>query len=279
MGITTVPAFVPVDVSTRLAALESANALATFVANAKAVLSGGGPLLVDSGYNVKWPQRFLVMGAGRSASICPDGSFSIDMPPVGTVIPRVGGGAASVTVTAAGINLDQFDTVYYILPIGGATTMVPANFRIVQYTSAFTVPPTWIPIAVRNSDAVAMGYGGPETVQWANGISMTPWVTPALLNSWTHYAAPYGPGRYRKYNGAVIGNGILSLGTVGASSVMFNLPAGWKPVSEQILTAATTAPGTGAGVEIRIDQAGAVIAYTGTAGYISLANINFIPEG
>lgn len=273
MGISTVPAFVPVDISARLAALEAADATNIFMTNAKAVLSGGGLTLCDSGYNVRWPQRFIVMGAGKSA-LCPDGNFSIDMPAVGTVIPRVGGGAASVTVTAAGINLDPWDTLYYILPLGGASSMVPANFRLVQYSSSFTVPATWLPICIRNSDATSMGYGGPETIRWANGMSQTPWVAPSLTGGWTTYTAPYGSqGSYRKWNGRVEMQGLLISGTVGVSA--FILPVGWRPVVNLCFTSESN----DVAGQVRIFTDGTVNPWTPSvaAGWISLATCGFTP--
>src|SRR3954467_6034040 len=104
MGISTVPSFVPVDVATRLTALETANTIQAFMSNAKATLSGGGVFFVDTSYNVKFGS-FIVIGPGRSSSLCPSGYFDITMPAVGVAIPRVGGGVATVTVSASGITL------------------------------------------------------------------------------------------------------------------------------------------------------------------------------
>lgn len=221
MGITTVPAFVPADTASRLAALESADVLTTFMTNAKALISGGGAMTVDTGYNVKWPIRFLVMGGGRSTALCPAGHFSIAMPAVGTVIPRVGGDGSSVTVTAAGINFNAYDSLYYILPLGSDQTSKDANFRIVQYTSDFAVPPTWLPIVTRNSTET------PETVKWTTGVSMTPWAVPTLTNA-VNYGAGYEAAGYCRRNGTVQLKGLLNSITIG---VLFTLPVGFRPLS------------------------------------------------
>jgi len=267
MGVTTVPQFVPADAATRLAALEAAQPLRDYMSNAKALISGGGALNVDTGYNVKWSLRFLVMGAGRGPTTALAGHFVITMPPVGTVIPRVGGGAASVTVTTAGINFDPYDALYYILPLGSDQTSIPANFRIVQYTSDFVVPYNWLPICTRNSTET------PETVKWATGVTMTPWWGPSYLNAWRDYDAGvrYGPGGYRKINNVVYMRGILAAGTVPAAA--FILPVGFRPMvpveSLQIVSSASTFG------EWRIYTDGTVYAQSGSNGYMSLASVSF----
>jgi len=279
MGLTAVPSIVTLPATTEadLAAVVAAAAAQPkrdYMSNAKSLISGGGVLSVDSGYNIKWSLRFLVMGAGRGATTATNGHFSIVMPPVGTVIPRVGDTApSSVTVTSAGINFNAWDALYYILPLGSSEASLPANFRIVQYTSDFVVPYDWLPIATRNSTET------PETIQWANGISMTPWVQPALANGWLHYAAPYGPMRWRKINGMVVGNGLAASGTVSTTVAVFTMPVGFRPAVNEILTAGTS-PLAGAPYysEIRVRLDGSVMFQTGVAGYFSLANMNYLAE-
>ena len=114
-------------------------------------LSGGGTISVTNN-SVKWTTRYIFMNAGRGAHFAPSGYFQIDVPSVGTVIPGVGG-AADKTVTADGIPLIGWETLYYILPINSAASSNPANFRVVGYTTPYVVPQNWIPIVRCNGDA------------------------------------------------------------------------------------------------------------------------------
>jgi hypothetical protein len=277
MGISTVPSFVPVDVATRLTALETANTVQTFMDSSRKSISGGGFLSVDSSFYVKWSQRFIVMGAGRSPTICPNGYFEIFCPTSGTIIGV--GGAVNKTATAAGIPLAGWEALYYILPLGSPATSIPANFRVVNYTSDYAVPQEWILLAIRNADGSGTANGTYDEICWCTGDHFTPWYSPALLGGWLHYAVPYGPARFRKYNGCVMGNGLIASGTVSTTTVVFTMPVGFRPGTTEILTAATS-PIAGAPYysEIRVRVDGSVMMQTGTAGYFSFANINYVAE-
>lgn len=74
-----------------------------------------------------------------------------------------------------------------------------------------------------------------KTYQW-NGTQWTfhsivpdaSWITPTLLNSWVNYNTAYVGAGYRKLSdGLVVMHGIVKSGTAG--SVIFNLPAGYRP--------------------------------------------------
>jgi len=78
------------------------------------------------------------------------------------------------------------------------------------------------------------------------------WVTPTLLNAWSHYGAPWGPVQYRKMpDGRVIIRGIAQGGAV--NTAIFTLPVGFRPASNY---SQMFACGGGSGV-MRIDVAGA----------------------
>jgi hypothetical protein len=194
------------------------------------------------------------------------GTFNIDQPPAGTVVPRVGAtGATSVTATAAGVPLGAFESLYYILPLGTTYQSVPGNFRVVGYDAPFTVPYTWIRIAMRQSD------GTVASIQWFDGMNQTPWVTPALGSGWAHYGVPYGPSSYRKLNGRVEMQGLMSGGSINVAA--FTLPVGFRP-SVDLCVASMANDGVG---QVRVTAAGAVNPWTPSVagGWVSISTVNF----
>jgi hypothetical protein len=115
-----------------------------------------------------WTARFIILGGGRGAgTLSTAGYYDIRMPAVGTVIQGVGG-AANVTVTAAGIDMRQaggnWTNLYYILPAGGAGTDV-ANFRLVTYSADFVIPDNWVLVFAYNPDAFTVKLGNGQIVK------------------------------------------------------------------------------------------------------------------
>jgi hypothetical protein len=134
------------------------------VSRASKILTGGGTITVSATWSVLWSARFITMGNGRGALSATAGFFDIICPTTGTITGL--GGATNKTATAAGIPLDAWDTLYYILPLGAASTSVAANFRVVGYTVDYAIPNTWIKIAYRNGDG--------NYVEFANDVSLRP---------------------------------------------------------------------------------------------------------
>lgn len=58
-------------------------------------------------------------------------------------------------------------------------------------------------------------------------LTDTGWQVPAYVNGWSDYDNTYGPVRYRRLAGIVFIRGLVKNGTAG--SVIFNLPAGYRP--------------------------------------------------
>lgn len=121
-----------------------------FEVRAQSQMIGGGAFSWD-GTNFSWGTRFLVISQGRDPTHAPNGYFDVTMPPVGTVIPGVGGAAAK-TVVAAGIPLAPYEALYYILPLGQPSASVPANFRVVNYSANLQVPASWVRVATQSYD-------------------------------------------------------------------------------------------------------------------------------
>ena len=56
------------------------------------------------------------------------------------------------------------------------------------------------------------------------------WSTPTLLNSWVNYGGGLAPARYKKDKfGVVWVQGMIKSGTTTGGTVIFNLPAGYRP--------------------------------------------------
>jgi len=68
-----------------------------------------------------------------------------------------------------------------------------------------------------------------QGTSWVNMLNDTGWATPTLQNSWVNFGAPYRNCAYRRINGIVYVEGLLKSGTATANTVVFNLPAGFRP--------------------------------------------------
>jgi len=108
------------------------------------------------------------------------------------------------------------------------------------------------------------------------------WVTsPTLQNGWTHYGAPYGPGRYRKTgDGLVVCDGLILAGTVTSGTVVMTFPAGYRPASNRqpIFTTACT---TSIAETLRLDGSNGNLTLSAghSAGsWISLTGVTFYAE-
>jgi len=235
------------------------------------MLTGGGVITVDTSYNIRWSQKFMIASLGRGANFYTNGYLAIDMPPVGTVINGYGGAPATTTVTSAGITMPVWGVLYYVPTFGtdGSTTDQTA-WRMVGYSSDFTVPAHWIPIAIRNYDLNMVYFG--------NGIGYTPWYTPTFTNSWVAFGnASYQNPQYRRNSmGRVEMRGLMKSGTVNVQAFM--LPAGFRPVNGEIFV---TAASTGI-ADLRVFVSGEVrvAGYFagGTNGSVSLSGVTFTAE-
>ena len=122
-------------------------------------LSGGGTISLSAGGVFKWTARFIAISNGRGAHFSTAGFFDIIKPDGGILVGV--GGASDRTWVVAGIVLNAWEALYYILPIGSDNTSLLANFRVADYRNALEVPADWILLAVRNGDdgIVKVGTG------------------------------------------------------------------------------------------------------------------------
>lgn len=98
------------------------------------------------------------------------------------------------------------------------------------------------------------------------------WTAPTLLNSWDNYdTATYAGAGYRKSAaGQVYLRGLLKTGALG--TVMFTLPAGYRPAKDLHLVIAIF---NGAVGDIQVKANGDVYAYGTNATWTSLSNLSF----
>lgn len=97
----------------------------------------------------------------------------------------------------------------------------------------------------------------PESITffpWREDIYVEPdplegvWQTPTLLNGWVNYGAGFAAAQYMKKSGVLNIKGLVKSGTL--NSIIFNMPAAYRPSENRILTgtiyALTVGPASGA---------------------------------
>jgi len=121
-------------------------------------INGGGTIFFSGSSYLSWSQRFIVMQAGsRNTNFAIAGYFDINMPAAGTVVIGLGG-AADRLADATGIQINAWESLYYVLPINSNNASIATNFRIVQYTANYDIPAHWVRIATRSGDGNSYLY-------------------------------------------------------------------------------------------------------------------------
>jgi hypothetical protein len=137
----------------------------TYSLRANRNITGGGAITFDSNGFLYWSQRFIVISNGKSPSLNTDGYFDIYVPTSGTITGV--GGLPNRNATGSGIQINVWEALYYILPLGQTSTAGGTNnFRIASYISDSDIPHNWILIAVRNGET---GY-----LYLNNGVVLAP---------------------------------------------------------------------------------------------------------
>ena len=158
-------------------------------------ITGGGTVTIDGSSYIKNSARFIVIANGRGSHFATNGYFDINIPTSGTITGV--GGSADRTATTAGIQLNAWEALYYILPINATNTSVPANFRVAQYTASVSIPEYWVLIAVRNGDT-----GQKVWVINKYGLEIGESINTAVYDSKTaQYAASAGAVAYANVSG------------------------------------------------------------------------------
>lgn len=203
-------------------------------ARAQHLLAGGGAITYSTAFGpiLKWTVRFIVMGMGRS-HLATTGFFDIPVPVGGVSIPVYSKiGTSSTTTVAGGVNLDDWESLYYELPWGGPNTGVEANFRIVKYDGEnFQVPSHWVHVATKLADAngfshVMLGTG--EIIDIPRAIG--------LAAGYTNQGFPWANAGYR----AMQGNRVELEGVVQATAAkavdtgFATLPVHYRPSTSKM---------------------------------------------
>lgn len=107
------------------------------------------------------------------------------------------------------------------------------------------------------------------------------WETPTLLNSWTNFGGAYATAAYRKDSlGVVHLRGLITGGTKTATTVLFNLPSGYRPAAD-LMFATSVDNGSWAGFgSFNVKSNGDVmLRVAGSGPWISLDGCSFLADG
>lgn len=119
-------------------------------------------------------------------------------------------------------------------------------------------------------------YNDSTNTLTVTNITVQAWQTPTLLNSWQNYGGAYDTSGYIKDPfGIVHLKGLIRFGTATIGTVLFTLPAGYRPGATLIFTSAGFDGTSPAASRIDISSNGNVAIHHGTNDYLSLSGISF----
>lgn len=221
-----------------------------------------GTINVKLGANLNFANAGArITGDFSNATIASRTMFKTNTTNSATVIHTIPDGTGT---TSQYISSNSSDTINCSeLRMGAFPTQTAIN-SIIRGTG------TLLPLKVQmnSTDALVVETTGLITI--SNSITIPTITAPTLLNSWVNYGGSQSTAGYWKdAYGVVHLVGFVKNGTF--SSVIFTLPAGYRPTLHIVL--ATTANGTFG--EIGVDNSGNVTHRQGSGTYISLDNITF----
>ena len=136
----------------------------------QANLSGGSVRRVTTD-RVWWQQMYAIgpRQVGAAALF-----YTISSPTSGTI--QGVGGAANRTANSDGIPLNDWESLWYLIPVNSsATASLPGNFRVASYQTQWTPPDNAVLIAFRD------GLPGKRVV-WGDGPVNFPWIDISTAN-------------------------------------------------------------------------------------------------
>lgn len=242
------------------------------IMRANEVLSGGGVVGWD-GSNMTWSQRFMIMGLGKNSMI-PSGYWEIGPCVGGVAVPvyAPSAGITTVNTIANGVPLNNWNALYYELPLFNTHTFVEANLRIVDYNGGPTkVPAHWVFLGIYNTD----GQSPALFVGTGDEIDL-----PTTLTLGTNLAAfgsPYSTLTYQKTNGQIVHlTGVIQASaSITAGTVIATLPAGYRPKTQQIFYCAKSG-NAGTRVDVLTNGQIQTVAALSSSDYLSLCGITFM---
>ncbi|MFA5172748.1 MAG: type II secretion system protein [Sulfuriferula sp.] len=113
------------------------------------------------------------------------------------------------------------------------------------------------------------GYGNAS-------LTIPLWATPVLQNTWTDYLGAFTTSAFTKTSeGVVVFKGLIKrTGSAVAGEVLFQLPVGYRPNLRQVYTTMTN---SNVASRVDVDPNGNVLIQSGSAGWLSLDGIKFVP--
>lgn len=133
-------------------------------------LSGGSVRRVTTA-RVWWQQMYAIGPRQVGAASL---FYNISCPSTGTI--QGVGGAANRSAYADGIPLDDWESLWYIIPVdSSSSSSLPGNFRVASYQTQWTPPDNAVLIAFRD------GLAGKRVV-WGDGPVNFPWIDLTTAN-------------------------------------------------------------------------------------------------
>lgn len=103
------------------------------------------------------------------------------------------------------------------------------------------------------------------------------WQAPTLLNSWVNYGSTYATAGYMKDSlGFVHLKGAIKSGTTTAGTVIFTLPAGYRPAQDNYYPGVSTTAGSAGSFQIK--SSGDVTTIVVNSGFFSFGQLVFKAE-
>lgn len=120
------------------------------------------------------------------------------------------------------------------------------------------------------------GYG----ITDAASSTQPGWTAPTLLSGWVNYGAPWAVAGYKKNTvGTVILKGFIKGGTTTSGTIIFTLPAGYRPLEKQNFVVGCFDGASYQFAQVDVDSSGNVrIEYAPGNGFLSLSGISFPAE-
>lgn len=131
-------------------------------------------------------------------------------------------------------------------------------------------------VTVAQGSTAILLYNDTDIVSLHEGASGgTPsWTSLSLQNSWVTFGAPYPTAAYTKVSGIVWLRGLIKSGTVSDGTLLFTLPAGYRP-GNQILRIVLS---NDVVARVTIESNGEGKIYGGNNTYVNLNDVSFPAE-
>ena len=144
-------------------------------------LSGGGNVAFNSSYYLSWDNRIIAIPVNTTYGT--SGYFNITMPTSGTITYyEEVSGTTTKTWSSSGIQFNDWDALYYKLPIGQDYVTVNDNFFMTNYANpSFVLDSTCVLIAICNGDSDLTLKYLPEMIVMPAGSTFSSYYQ---TNSW-----------------------------------------------------------------------------------------------